>query len=337
MRMLAKLTLGLTLGLLVAAVPLDAQGKGRDKDKDSEKGRGGQSRGRGGDRGDRARGDRDDNALRASQREALGARRGNDRAAARIERDAGGAVALPRVARGARDSDSDSDSERRRGRRHRFDRVVFVDDLRPSLRPLIVVDRVTQRVIAGAVSRAHLRGADDAALIIRPANDRVRLLNRSGVLLLDLDEDRARNVGRWEAIALDDRVKDGAPSFCRSGAGHPVFGRDWCIEKGFGLGASGNLRWARAPIEDVIFTRRVNTGRIPADALIGILGATAFDRLALHAITLGLLEPLSGIWLEDPTGPRVLLVDSGSLPVAEIIDRNRDDRPEVLLVTRRDW
>ena len=26
------------------------------------------------------------------------------------------------------------------------------------------------------------------------------------------------------------------PAFCRSGEGHPVFGRRWCLEKGFGLG-----------------------------------------------------------------------------------------------------
>lgn len=26
------------------------------------------------------------------------------------------------------------------------------------------------------------------------------------------------------------------PKFCRTGAGHPVFGRQWCREKGFALG-----------------------------------------------------------------------------------------------------
>ena len=31
---------------------------------------------------------------------------------------------------------------------------------------------------------------------------------------------------------------DASPSFCRSGAGHPVHGRAWCIDKGFGLGRS---------------------------------------------------------------------------------------------------
>jgi hypothetical protein len=187
------------------------------------------------------------------------------------------------------------------------------------------------------VSRAHLRGVDDDALVIRRADDRLRLMNRSGVLLLDLDEQRARKVGKWELVALTDDVRDGAPAFCRSGAGHPVFGREWCIEKGFGLGRAADFRWARAPIEDVIFNRPATTNRLLADGLLNLLGSTAFDRLALHAITLGLLEPLTGSWLDDPAGPRVLLVTSGAVPVAEIVDRDRDDRAEVLLVTRKDW
>lgn len=43
-------------------------------------------------------------------------------------------------------------------------------------------------------------------------------------------------------IVLDDDLFGGqrrrgrGPSFCRSGAGHPVHGRRWCLRKGFGLG-----------------------------------------------------------------------------------------------------
>jgi hypothetical protein len=243
------------------------------------------------------------------------ANRDNARDARRVQRDVGGSVALPR----------------------RFNRVVFVDDLRPTLRPLFVSARAPERIIVGAVSRAHLRGIDDNALVITPVNNRVRLLNRSGVVLVDLDEDRARKMGKWDVVALDDRVKEGAPSFCRSGDGHPVFGREWCVDKGFGLGSSHDLRWARTDIDDVVFTRRISSTRLPVDGLLSLLGPTAFDRLALHAVTLGLLDPLTGIWLDDPSGPRVLLVNSGNAPIAEIVDRNRDDRPEVLLVTRRDW
>lgn len=30
------------------------------------------------------------------------------------------------------------------------------------------------------------------------------------------------------------------PSFCRSGAGHPVFGVQWCLNKGYGIGQPGS-------------------------------------------------------------------------------------------------
>lgn len=33
---------------------------------------------------------------------------------------------------------------------------------------------------------------------------------------------------------------DRGPSFCRSGAGHPVFGLQWCLNKGFGIGRPGS-------------------------------------------------------------------------------------------------
>jgi hypothetical protein len=329
-----KTMLALALSLLAAGAQLEAQGKGKGKDKEKEKG--GESRGQGrGNSAQKSRGG-DDNRGRGNA---------NARANSKAVQDVGGAVALPRVIRDDRgkgkDSDKDSgkDSDRDSDRvvRGRLDRVVFVEDLRPTLRPFFVSRRAPDRVIVGAVSRAQLRGVGDDALVFRPTNDRLRLLNRSGVVLLDLDENRARDVGKWDVIALDDHVKNGAPSFCRSGAGHPVYGREWCIEKGFGLGSSGDWRWGRTPLEDVVFVRPVTTNRLVADALLNLLGSTAFDRLALHAITLGLLDPLAGSWLDDPSGPRVLLVSSGSQPVAEIVDRNRDDRAEVLLVTRKNW
>lgn len=48
----------------------------------------------------------------------------------------------------------------------------------------------------------------------------------------DWDWGRDRD-GRWDRRA---RVRGNGPAFCRSGAGHPVHGRRWCLEKGFGLG-----------------------------------------------------------------------------------------------------
>jgi hypothetical protein len=71
--------------------------------------------------------------------------------------------------------------------------------------------------------------------------------------------------------------------------------------------------------------------------LLDVLGDVVFNRLAVHAITLGLVDPLTGMWLGEPIGPRVLLVSAGDRPIAEIVDVNRDDRADVFLVALRPW
>ena len=137
---------------------------------------------------------------------------------------------------------------------------------------------------------------------------------------------------------LDTPVRAGAPAFCRSGAGHPVWGRQWCLDKGFGLGDFEDVRWGRTTrVDDIIF-RRPRTGeRLLTEVLRAVIGPTAFDRLALHAVTLGYTAPLTGRWGLDPNGARVLLVDSRGRPVAEIVDVNRNDRADLLLVALRPW
>lgn len=224
-----------------------------------------------------------------------------------------------------------------RGKR-RFVRGVTVNDLKPSLRRFYVVDRLPAQVAVGAVARAHLRGLGDDVFVIAPVNDRVFIRNRNGDVLVDLDERRVRDLGRWDVVPLSDAVKGGAPSFCRSGAGHPVWGRQWCLDKGFGLGYDNDIRWGRTTrVQDIVFRRVSPTGSLAGDALLGVLGQVVFDRLALHAITLGHSEPLSGRWMGEPTGPRVLMLTSGSRPVAEIVDLDRDDRADVMLVTLKDY
>jgi hypothetical protein len=158
-------------------------------------------------------------------------------------------------------------------------------------------------------------------------------------MLLDLDEQKARNLGAWRVVALDDRdMRDGAPAFCRSGAGHPVWGRQWCLDKGFGLGVDADRRWGRAvELEDIVFRRRGTSGDLTRDVLATVLGDIVVSRLAAHAITLGLVEPLVGRWVDEPAGRRVLLVNSGAVPVAEIVDTDRDDRAEILLVALKPW
>jgi hypothetical protein len=137
---------------------------------------------------------------------------------------------------------------------------------------------------------------------------------------------------------MDDRVRSGSPAFCRSGAGHPVWGRQWCLDKGFGLGSVNNVRWGRTvdPV-NVVLQRRVTTGDLTRDILLGVLGDVAFNRLATHALTLGYVEPLTGRWMGEPTGPQVLVVSSGTAPVAEFVDLNRDGRADLMYVGLRSW
>ena len=50
-----------------------------------------------------------------------------------------------------------------------------------------------------------------------------------GLVMLPFSAD-AKNANKIKA------AKDNGPAFCRSGAGHPVFGREWCREKGWDVG-----------------------------------------------------------------------------------------------------
>jgi hypothetical protein len=218
-----------------------------------------------------------------------------------------------------------------------FTRPLTINDVPASVRPFLNSNRRPQVVAAGAVARAHNRGIDNELRIV-PAGDGVTLANRRGTVLVALDDRGARELGAWNVNVFDAPPANTAPAFCRSGAGHPVWGRQWCVDKGFGLGTFQDVRWGRTTtVGDVIFGRSVQTGRLTTESLLGLLGATAFNRLALHAVTLGYTEPLIGTWAADPTEPNVLLVNAGPAPVAEFVDANRDGRPDFMLVALRPW
>ena len=221
--------------------------------------------------------------------------------------------------------------------RSRFVRDLSFDELSPATRRFVISDRPGERLVGKAVARAYGRGLADDALLIVPVGRQLVVRNHAGDVLLDLDDDRARHLGSWKAVTVDDRVKDGAPSFCRSGAGHPVWGRQWCLDKGFGLGAESDYRWSRVVDPGPIVFREFNSGSLSRDALRAVIGDVVLDRLALHALTLGYVDPLAGVWMGEPTGPRVLLLTSGGRPVAEIVDANRDNRADNLLVALRPW
>jgi hypothetical protein len=209
----------------------------------------------------------------------------------------------------------------------------------------VASNRFSERVAGAAIAHAFARGIDDDRLVVSPRAQLVLVRNRSGDVLLELDDDRARTMGAWKVVPVVSELRDGSPSFCRSGAGHPVWGRQWCLDKGFGLGMDNDFRWGRTvDPRDVIIRRPADIiiREDPATALTRevlqrVLGDAAFNRLAVHAITLGLVEPLTGVWLGESTGPRVLLVQSGEVPVAEVVDVNRDGTTDALYVALRPW
>ena len=333
----------LPLALCAIVGAADAQGRGQGQGRDKAKGnegraeqtrdddkakprqnRGREERGRDDSRVDRSRGDAD-KAARDANRGRAASRSDDDKSKA----NRGNSASAPNPSARAFERASSN---------ARFKRNWNTADIRPDLRRRIASDRFAERVAAGALAHAFARDLRDNALVITPSGRQLLVRNRAGDVLVALDDDRARNLGVWRVKPVEDRVEGGAPAFCRSGAGHPNWGRQWCIDKGFGLGSEDNLRWGRnLDVNDVAFLSEPASTTLTRAALTALLGDRVVDRLALHAITLGLVDPLVGTWRADPAGPRVLLVNSGGLPVAEIVDVNRDRRSDRMVVALRPW
>lgn len=63
---------------------------------------------------------------------------------------------------------------------------------------------------------------DDDVVILGDRNDRVVIVD-------------PRDIERRYPVT---QRQGRGPAFCRSGAGHPVWGPEWCLEKGWGLGSN---------------------------------------------------------------------------------------------------
>jgi len=176
-------------------------------------------------------------------------------------------------------SRGNSDSKRNFGR---FARAASVSSMPVAMRHYASSAHRMHVVAAGAVAHAFARDHQNDFRIDDSGN-RVRILNGRGAPLVDLDDRSANDLGRWRVGVLDDDVREGAPSFCRSGAGHPVWGREWCIDKGFGLGSYDDYRWGRTTdIGSIIFPRSGIASALTTVALASLLGSNTFNRLALH-------------------------------------------------------
>jgi hypothetical protein len=209
------------------------------------------------------------------------------------------------------------------------------------------------RGLAERVVRARSQRHGQAPTVeVRREGGNVRLVRTDGREIFSMPERTADRLGYWRAVvappagaaaaaanrggryptAATDPPRNGAPAFCRSGEGHPVWGRDWCLDKGFGLG-DGQRAWAvTRPIEDIIFGRPdPRERRIEADRLGDLLGEIVLGRLAFQSVVLGGTDPLTGLWMGDTEGPRTLRVMSGSVPVAELVDYDRNGRVDTLI------
>ena len=153
----------------------------------------------------------------------------------------------------------------------------------------------------------------------------------------DRRDDRDRNDRRWDDRDSDRRYDNGkknGPKFCQNGQGHPVHGRDWCRQKGYDLGGRGGYGvYDRVDWDDVYMRRgRIDTRReLSRRTLEDILGRTVYGRFDRQRSRLGYNQPIYGRWVDSDAGS-VLRLLSGSQPIAQIIDRNRDGRADVVLL-----
>ncbi len=210
-------------------------------------------------------------------------------------------------------------------------------------------------LVVGAPAEAEAQAADgwwEWALrdLATDARDRDRSDRTIGDIILGRDGDRDRDEradrrDRKDRESARERGKQKnkagkGPPFCRNGEGHPVHGRQWCRDKGFGLGSGLGGRWEdRGSWGDIILgsprggDRR--RGAVDRGGLIDVLGDVVFGRIDAERARVGGRAPLEGRWLELGDGGHVLQIRSGSRPVAELTDLNGDGRVDVALVPRR--
>lgn len=196
--------------------------------------------------------------------------------------------------------------------------------------------RVEQRGDRGSARSGSARGRTDDRRDDRYDRDRYERRDR----------DRDRYDDRY-----DDRRGNGPP-FCRNGQGHPVHGRQWCRDKGWDNDRRWDDRrrddrrwddrryddrWDRVDWGRVIFRDRDRQRRndsFGSSVLRDVLGNVVFGRLDNHSRRLGQSSRLDGRWLPYSNG-YMLQVRSGGIPIARLIDANRDGRAETVLLLNR--
>jgi len=149
-------------------------------------------------------------------------------------------------------------------------------------------------------------------------------------------EERQRRDRDWDDD--DDDYRSGnrngngnGPAFCRSGEGHPVYGREWCRQRGYDLGRGRG--WERERWNDIVFrdSRIRRNERLSRSALTSMLGSSVLRRFEQQGRRYGAGQVI-GYWL--PEAGNVLQLSVGGTPFARLIDTNRDRRVDYVLVRR---
>lgn len=325
---------GLSADETLAAWQGQGQGRGGQARDDDDRARGNQ--GRGNDDAPRAQGNQGRGNADAARGQGNQGRGNND--AARGQGNPGrGNAAVDRDDRGNR---GNAARGRNRARPDAAQVRASLQRLPDPLRRMVSSNRRGERISASALALAGLRGVEPARFRIDDGDGFTVVKNAEDRVLFRLDDDE--ELGAWRMRRLGDRrPNDQSPAFCRSGEGHPVWGREWCIEKGFGLGGNDRSIWSRADDDlDVVFRRRPETSVLDRDGLIGVLGDIVFGRLAVQSLVLGNDEPLVGRWVassNEPDAPFVLRVTAGNVAIAELVDDDRDNDVDVLYVAQPRW
>lgn len=152
-------------------------------------------------------------------------------------------------------------------------------------------------------------------------------------VILDGEPERTRRGPPGRDRGRQARSEAPGPAFCRSGEGHPVFGRRWCLQKGFRL---GDDVWRRRDVGDVLLGGADERERAEDPDLVEILGDVILGRLR-EASGLDGRRHLAGRWVRSSSGDaRVLQLRSGARPVAELTDLEGDGRVDVVLIAEPD-
>jgi len=123
------------------------------------------------------------------------------------------------------------------------------------------------------------------------------------------------------------RGQQRGPQFCENGQGHPVHGRTWCVQKGFGLGSAV---WHRVGWGDVVTRSGRRSGTVDRRGLLDTLGSVVLGRLETQRGNQR--APLSGRWRPAEGGGHVLQIFAGSTPLAELADFTGNGRFDMILV-----